>query len=273
MRVADDGAVTGWAALRLWGAGFFDGLAQDGSTSLPVPLVCGRRLIDTADSVCSRASVAGHKMWIAHGIRIVGPERALVDEAIRLNDLRETVVAIDMACAARTTSLARIQSYVDRFPRPGSSLVLAALPLASERSRSPQESRMRLVWVLDAGWASPLCNRVVFSDTGRRLGKPDLLDPETGVVGEYDGALHRSRARHRIDTDRAERFRRHGLEPFVVVAGDRAEVQVERMEAAGARALRRDPAERRWSLTLPGGEGLAEMTLDEELDLWGVETD
>ena len=30
------GAVTGWAALRLWGGGYFDGLDRDGRTPLPV---------------------------------------------------------------------------------------------------------------------------------------------------------------------------------------------------------------------------------------------
>ena len=35
------GAVTGWAALRLLGGGYFDGLERDGRTRLPVPLTCG----------------------------------------------------------------------------------------------------------------------------------------------------------------------------------------------------------------------------------------
>src|SRR5690242_11856156 len=30
--------VTGWASLRVLGGGFFDGLARDGVTSLPVPI-------------------------------------------------------------------------------------------------------------------------------------------------------------------------------------------------------------------------------------------
>ncbi len=35
------GAVTGWASCRMHGAAFFDGLARDGRTELPVPLDCG----------------------------------------------------------------------------------------------------------------------------------------------------------------------------------------------------------------------------------------
>lgn len=39
MRLPPQGAVTGWAAIRLHGAGYFDGLGRDGKTELPVPLV------------------------------------------------------------------------------------------------------------------------------------------------------------------------------------------------------------------------------------------
>lgn len=274
MRVGEVGAVTGWAALRLYLAAFFDGLAPDGRTPLPVPLVSPHHLEDTADSVVSRVSLAGHRIWIVQGVRCVGVERAVVDEILRVRDLREAVVVIDMACAARITSLRRIRSYVNRHPRAGNALVLAALDLASEHSLSPPEVRMRLVWELDAGWSRPLVNQQLYSVTGELLGRPDLLDPETGVIGEYDGALHRRRARHRTDVDRAERFRRHGLEPFSLVAGDTPAQQLERMEAARRRVLNRPPDERRWTVTPPPGVIVPlEMSLDEELDLRGWEAD
>ncbi len=268
MRAGSDGAVTGWAALRLYGAAFFDGLGPDGRTMLPVPLVVPRKLSDTPDSVTSRVSLAGHRLWIVQGVRCVGVERAVVDEILRGNDLREAVVVIDMACAARITSLRRIASYVDRHPRAGNKRVLDALALADEHSLSPRETRMRLVWVLDAGWPPPLCNRVVYSTNGDVLGRPDLLDPDTGVAGEYDGSLHRDRTRHRSDVDRAERFRRSGLEPFVMVAGDTSEQQVERMEAARSRVLARPARARGWTLEPP--PWLPEppaISLDDELDI------
>jgi hypothetical protein len=126
---------------------------------------------------------------------------------------------------------------------------------------------MRLVWVIDAGWPRPVCNRVVYSTNGEVLGRPDLLDPESGVAGEYDGALHRDRTRHRSDVARAERFRRSGLEPFVVVAGDTVGQQVERMEAARSRALARAAGERGWTLEPPRWAPPPPYTsLDDELD-------
>ena len=56
---------------------------------------------------------------------------------------------------------------------------------------------MRLVWVMDAGLPTPLCNEPVFSLDGQLLGYPDLFDPEAGSVGEYDGADHKDGKRHR----------------------------------------------------------------------------
>lgn len=266
MRVDAVGAVTGWAALRLYGAAFFDGLAPDGRTTMPVPLVSPHHLADTADSITSRASLAGHRLWVVQGVRCVGVERAVVDEIARVDDLREAVVVIDMACAARITSLARIRSYAERHPR-ARALVLSALALASEHSLSPQETRMRLVWVLDAGWPEPACNRTVYAPNGQILGRPDLLDMETGVVGEYNGAFHRGRARHRSDVGRAELFRSHGLQPFEVVAGDGPEVQIARMRSARERALG-GATPRRWTTDPPPGALVpAEMSVDEELDL------
>lgn len=270
MRIGDDGAVTGWAALRLYGAAFFDGLARDGRTLEPVPLVAPRKLTDTPDSVTSRVSMTGHRIWLVQGVRCVGVERAVVDEILRVEDLRESVVVIDMACAARITSLRRLRSYVDRHPRAGNQAVLGALALADEHSLSPQETRMRLVWVLDGGWPRPLCNPTVYTVTGDLIGKPDLLDPMSGVAGEYNGAHHRGRARHRSDVERAERFLRGGLEGFVIVAGDGVDEQLDRMRSAYDRARRRGRQDRLWTLDPPSWAPPPPlMSLDEELDFRG----
>src|SRR4051794_33269996 len=47
--------VTGWAALRLQGGGFFDGLGRNGRTRIPVPLAAnGERLSSRPGVVLSR---------------------------------------------------------------------------------------------------------------------------------------------------------------------------------------------------------------------------
>ena len=141
------------------------------------------------------------------------------------------------------------------------------MPLADERSRSPAESRLRLVWVLDAALPPPLCNRPVFDLAGRHLGTPDLLDPEAGVVGEYDGAVHLSVRRRAMDAAREGRFRNAGLEYFEVLAPDMhdRDLVVERMLSARTRALETRRI-RNWT-TDPPDDWQTEPTYGEEL-LW-----
>ncbi|GAB4012664.1 hypothetical protein [Nocardioides ultimimeridianus] len=273
-RVAADGAVTGWAALRMWGAAFFDGTTHAGAAVLPVPLVSSHHLADTPDSTASRAAATG--IWIVAGVRVVSPAAALYAELLRrdaqgpTDQLRAMVAAIDMACAAPVTSLRRFGEWLDRRG-PVSRRVRTALAHASEHAVSPPEVEMRMTWTLDAGWPAPQVNRDVFDLEGRFIGRPDLMDPVHGVFGEYNGALHRARDRYRSDVARMERLREHGLEGFVVVAGDGPQVQLDRMAAARGRALRRPASDRRWTLDPPQGRARP-FTADEILDAWGLPT-
>ncbi|TNM48270.1 hypothetical protein FHP29_01820 [Nocardioides albidus] len=246
------GVVTGWAALRLHRAAYFDGLGPDGTTPVPVPLIEGdTRLRSTPDVLVLRGRVPADDIVCVRGVRCTTPERALLDHVARLADLRETVVALDMAMAARLTSIRRIAADLDRRPGArGSSLARDALALADEHSASPQETRFRLIWQMDARWPRPLVNRDVLDPDGRFIGRPDLIDPERGIVGEFAGAIHRHRSRHRNDVRREDLFRRAGLEYVEVVGADVREprVVVERMEAAAARA---GSHPQRWQLGPP----------------------
>jgi hypothetical protein len=219
-----------------------------------------RREHRTTPTAAARRALAGPRR------QAVSPERALADELEELDDPRDHVIAVDMAVAARITSLRRLRAYALRQSRRRRGVLEAACELAEERSDSPRESAMRLVWVLDAGLPRPVCNRIVYSVAGEVLGKPDLLDPVAGVVGEYDGAAHRDRERHRTDVGREDRFRRAGLECFTVVAGDSRAIQVERMLAACERAASRS-APRLWTIDPPAGAWHPrEPDLDAELD-------
>src|SRR3712207_878710 len=109
---------------------------------------------------------------------------------------------------------------------------------ADEDSASPQETRLRLVWLLDARLPRPLVNQPVFSLDGVLLGYPDLLDKEAGLVVEYDGEDHRASTRHSHDVDREAGFREHGLEVTRVTGGDfrRTDALVQRLHRARRRA-------------------------------------
>ncbi len=234
------GAVTGWAALRLWGGGYFDGLDRDGRTPLAVQLAGGRdRLASYRGVAVSRARVDECDVVVRYGVRCLRPEAALFDEMRRSGDLREAVVAADMAAAARLVTIAGMRRYArTRRGARGLELVLHALAYAVDDSWSPMESRLRLIWVLDAGWDRPLCNPAVLDAGGRLIGHPDLMDPRRCIVGEYNGADHLGIVRRRRDVDREDKFRRVGLECFTVEGRDINDVSLvlDRMAAARARA-------------------------------------
>jgi hypothetical protein len=185
--------------------------------------------------------------------------------------VREAVVAMDMAAAARITSISRMRTYLDcRAGWTGAPLVRRALDLADEESRSPQETRARLIWVLDAGLPRPHVNQPLFTREGRLLGYPDLLDVESGLVAEYDGDDHRASIRHSEDVDREDLFRRHLLEVTHLTGADTRDTAktVARLHAARARAHWLPPETRPWTLR-PPATWTPTLPLDVEFDLRG----
>jgi hypothetical protein len=217
------GAVTGWAALRLAGAAYFDGLEHDRRTPLPVLLALGhsngRRT--HSGTALSYEPLDEREVRVTQGVRATVPRRALFDEMRRTDDWRRAVVAMDMAAAAELVSIRQLSEY--HAARTGwrrARVVAQALPFASERSRSPAESRLRLVWQVDAGLPAPLVNQEVFDSEGRLICVADLIDVEAGMVVEYDGAEHRRARRHSKDVAREERCRRVGLEYCKVTGPD-----------------------------------------------------
>jgi hypothetical protein len=261
-RLGPPGVVTGWAALRLHGGGFFDGLARDGTTRLPVPLAAnGARNRSQFGAEVVEDWIPPDEVVVIHGIRCATVERALYDEMQRIGEVREMAVAVGAACAAQLTSTKRMRVYAAtrRWYR-DVRVVKEAVEMAVEDCRSPQEDRFRMIWEYDAGWGRPLCNRSVLDQDGRLVAVPDLLDPVRGVVGEYAGEDHRDIDRHESDIAREAALRRVGLEYVEVVGRDlrnRGRV-IARMEEAAARA---GHLSRLWVVGPPRSP-----TLDEILD-------
>jgi len=251
------------------GAAFFDGRDPRDLTPLPVPVVCAVGQLRRAPGVeVLRDRLADAEIVVLHGVPCTTVERATFD-AMRLSpDVRTATIAFDMVAAAELSSIRRMTRYAEQHPgQRGVLQIRAALLLADEHCRSPKESAMRHVWELDAGFPHPLCNRAVYTLSGRLIGVPDLLDAEAGVIGEYDGGQHQAKIRRRRDAQRNEAFRRAGLETFKVVAGDLDDhgVVVGRMQGARERALWLPPERRGWTLVNPYDES-PEETLDFRLD-------
>jgi hypothetical protein len=253
-RVYKHGAVTGWAAMRWHGAAYFNGEGPDGSR-IPVPLVVGRRPLRCDPRVdIDLSQIAPSERLQRAGIWVTTVQRALFDVVRREPALRLAVAAIDMAAAARLISVHLMGQYVlGRFAWTGVPLVRRALALASNGSRSPMETLLRLVWVLDAQLPPPVCNVPVFDLGGQLLGYPDLLDVDAGMVGEYDGEHHRNNEQHRRDVAREELFRDHGLEYFTVVGGEIGNHSrvARRIHSTRSRAAFLSEDRRRWTLIPP----------------------
>jgi hypothetical protein len=267
MRLPTTGAVTAWAALRMHGASFFDGLAGDGVTALPVPLALAPSgwLRPHPAVRVTYDRLPASEVVRRHGVRVVTPERALFDQLRQAPSLREAVVAMDMAVAGRVTSPQRIAAYVASHP--GHTAVQQArdaLPFGREHSRSPNETRLRLVWVLDAALPDPALNCPVHDRaSGRLLGIADLLDLEAGLAVEFDGAEHRGRDRHVRDVAKEEAFRSRGIEVTRVTGPDLLDrpLVVGRLLAARSRARWEPEPDRAWVAVPP--EDRAERLLRE----------
>jgi hypothetical protein len=268
-RLPVGGAVTGWGALRLHGASYFDGLARDGATRRPVAVVvsAGGPRSEPGVLAVSREPLPEREVVLRCGVPVTDVRRALFDQMRRAESWREATVDMDMAAAAGLVSIRQMTEYLQlnrSWRRSG--LVGPALRHADERSRSPNEVRTRLVWEIDAGLPRPLTNCEVFTLAGRLVAVVDLFDPVAGVVGEYDGANHLRTRRRSRDINREAALRDLGLEYFAVVRPDLADPAglAARMQATRARAAFAPPAERRWTIVPPPGWP-REESLDERL--------
>ncbi len=247
------GGVSGWAALRWLGGVWFDGSAAAGTEIRPVTLATGYDDVLSQPGInISQERLGPADLDICNGLRLTRALRSLLFEMRYASSDREAVVAADMAAYSDLASLDEITAYATRHNGwTGIPRARASLALADENSWSPQETRMRLRWMLDADLPRPLCNAPIFDLDGQHVGTPDLFDPEAGVVGEYDGALHLQGHQRRRDRQREEAFRAHGLEYFTVLSGDSGEATADRMLAARSRARFLCEASRDWTLKPP----------------------
>ena len=277
MRLPPGGAVTGWASCRLWTAAFFDGLDRDGITRLPVPLALGAdgQIRPAPGSVVNRDRLLEREIAVIAGIRCTRRLRAAFDAMRWAEDVREAVVALEMMAAARQVSVRQMREYVgQRSGWTGAGQAREALDFAGERSRSPNETRSKMTWQVDADLPPPLVNQPIWDRHGRLLGYADLLDVDSGLVGEFDGADHAGARRRSKDATREGRLRDVDLEVVRIMGVDLDDRRTltARLHAARNRAKWLPPAQRRWTLDPPSGWP-QEMSLDEELALRACQED
>jgi len=249
-------ALGGWASLRFQGNDGFDGGVP---SPRPALVHCGEGAQLRRRGVLEpcRTAVWPHEVIDHGGVPVTTMARAVYDEMRLAPGLRAAVEVLDLAVSrvsgAAHTSLRAVEQVVESH-RKTRGIVQAkkALLLGSERSASPLETRTRLVAHLDAGLTGLLVNVPVFGPADELLGVVDLIDPETGLVIETDGAHHREAAAHAADNVREEALERAGLVVVRVSALDLRDRPALVRRLLGAQRHARAGTRRAWHLEPPG---------------------
>lgn len=256
-------ALGGWAAGYVRGARTLDGL--DAARQLQpllmyVPAPLHRQPIPGVHYV--REVLEPHELVDLDGTTFVGPVRTAGDLARRAPTLADAVIALDALLLAEAVDPPGLQrARAGLHGRRGAKQARTALDLARTGVRSPGETRLRLLYVLEAGGAQEvLVNPRLYDRYGCFLGIPDLFDVEAGLALEYDGsgwadserpAGHRDRAQHREDNVREEELERTRV---IVVRADGLDVVryrrelVGRLQRARLDGLNRDRSRDRWQV-------------------------
>ncbi|HET7173573.1 MAG TPA: hypothetical protein VFI30_04775 [Nocardioidaceae bacterium] len=251
------GAIGGWGAAYWRGVRMLDGLSAGGTRAEPVLLCLGPegKIRPRSGIRISREILPGQELEEVRGLTCTSPLRTAFDGARLARRLDAAVVFLDMMLASGVVAVSELVGYVACRPGwKGVPLARRAVSLANPATKSPGESRLRLLWMFEARLPRPLVNPPVFSRaTGQLIGIPDVLDLESATVGEYDGDDHRDLDNHTADNIREERLEEYG---FTVVRITRLDLRdpaatARRIRRARARGLRRDRGRDRWTLRPP----------------------
>lgn len=251
----DGGGVTGWAGLAWPGLRWFDGTPWGGGPlRLPTLAVGGNRAIrPQARFETSEERLAPGDLIVVDGLRITIPVRSVCYEMRYARSDLDAAITLSMACYDDLVSIEEVAAYADTLNGwTGIPQCRDGIGLAVENAWSPAEVPMGVIWGR-TGLGRPLHNQPVFDLDGRHLGTPDLVDPVTGVLGQYDGGLHLAGAQRYRDLRGEETYRAHGLEVVTMLAGDHRNptLFLNRLVAAYQRAADIPAHRRRWTLEQP----------------------
>jgi hypothetical protein len=242
----------GWAALAWMGVTALDGRTGPGGlTLLPVPVCIGPtgRLRPRPGLAIDRSTLLAVDIIEHNGALVTTAERSCLD-VMRLCGAEEGLVVADAAIRAGLTTRQQLSEALDRMiGLKGVPQARIAVPLVDGRAESAPESRLRYVWVVEAGLPVPLVNPVIEDLDGHFVARVDLLDPEAATVGEYDGAHHRDLQQHTADNVREENVEGLNLEVTRSTALDlwpHRPRLVARLTAARRRGICRDRSKDAW---------------------------
>lgn len=247
---APDGSVlTGWAASALHKVPeeFLDGTV-DGTRLRPVDLCVPESAgsYDTRGIRVRRSRIPEEQLVEIDGIRLTNGPRTALDLARWSGSEARRLAMLDLSARFGLIQLSSYGAFLDPLGGlHGLQAVRDLVPLVSERAESIPESMLRHDW-LDAELPAPLVNQPVHDRYGQFVGRPDLLDAESGLVAEYQGFWHKLDLAPEEDRARRERFEAMNMTVVEIWKDDRDRAQPLLLEGY-ARARSRDPRLDSWS--------------------------
>jgi hypothetical protein len=159
----------------------------------------GLRVVGLADTWVDLGEVVGRGLRL-DDLVVAGDVAARQLEMQQLADLVGAPIGVGLPPGS---GVAFLGAALNARVRPrGKALLAQALPLVRSGSRSAMETRARLMFHR-AGFPEPELNAPVRDAHGGWLLEGDFVWRRQRVVGEYQGADHRSRKRRSADSSRA----------------------------------------------------------------------
>jgi len=185
-RLPAGAAFSGWSAAWLHG---LDARPCDPiEVTIPDPLGAGRR----AGVSVRRGALEAEYIVTRKGLPTTSALRTVVDLAGRA-PLTEGVVAADIFLHARRVTIGALRIYAATHRgAKGIARLRRVLEFAEPKAESPMETRLRMLLLL-AGLPRPEVQADVRDESGRLVGRPDLLYRAQRLAIEYDGGNHRER--------------------------------------------------------------------------------
>lgn len=248
-------AITGWAALRWCGGRWFEGTTASGDLR-PVVIAVGTADIRKQPGVePSGEGLNARMVTVIDGVPVTLSVYSVSFEMRYAESDRAAAAVLDLAAYSDLVSIEEQSAFLTPGQNGWTGVPRArrGVPMADENTWSPREPWMRFLWEAEPVLGRPLCNRPLFDLDGRHIGTPDLIDPRSGVAGEYEGGHHLAGEQRAKDVVREAHLRDHGLESVTMLAGDTTEPTgfLRRLHAAYARARLIRPEDRRWTLEQP----------------------
>lgn len=249
--VPPKGAITGWAALRWLGGRWFDGTSSS-KEKLPVDILVSTHDIRAQVGIKPCGEGTGpDNIVVVDGVPVTNAVWSTAFVMRYAGTPRRAALALEMAAYDDLASVDELTAIVgEQSSWTGVPNARKGLLLAGENAWSPAEVFLKQTWEVDGGFPRPLQNVPIFDLAGNHIGTPDLLDPDAGVIGEYDGRDHLRPEQRVKDVRRAARFADHHLESATMLGGDTIDHFLVRLEAAYRRARRRR-TRRTWTTEPP----------------------